>query len=328
MERSHLTRAAKYLADLRRRTVWRRIVSFLSVMVVFCTVYALVLPAITMTRPTICGQEEHRHDAACFAAAAEPAPIDAAVALPRQVCGLESVYPGLLPEERAGFIIHVHDESCYQDGMLICTLPEVPPHVHEEKCYVQERILICGQEEEVCIPDNPVPTEHFHTEACYGGVMSCGQEQSDEAGGHVHTPDCYQQELACGQEETGPADEAGPEEGGSPEDVTGPEEGTAPEDETGPEEAPGPEEGTAPEDETGPEEGDGPEDETGPEEGTDPEGETGPEEGTLPEDETLPEEETGHVHTDECYILGEYVAACGDRRIVHEHVADCRGDFG
>lgn len=328
MERSHLTRAAKYLADLRRRTAWRKIVSFLSVMVVFCTVYALVLPAITMTRPTICGQEEHRHDAACFAAAAEPAPIDAAVALPRQVCGLESVYPGLLPEERAGFIIHVHDESCYQDGMLICTLPEVSPHVHEEKCYVQERILICGQEEEVCIPDNPVPTEHFHTEACYAGVLACGQEQSDEAGGHVHTPDCYQQELACGQEETGPEDEAGPEEGGSPEDATGPEEGTAPEDETGPEEAPGPEEGTLPEDETGPEEGDGPEDETGPEEGTDPEGETGPEEGTLPEDETLPEEGTGHVHTDECYILGEYVAACGDRRIVHEHGADCLNEFG
>ena len=335
MERSHLTRAAKYLADLRRRTAWRKIVSFLSVMVVFCTVYALVLPAITMTRPTICGQEEHRHDAACFAAAAEPAPIDAAVALPRQVCGLESVYPGLLPEERAGFIIHVHDESCYQDGMLICTLPEVPPHVHEEKCYVQERILICGQEEEVCIPDNPVPTEHFHTEACYAGVLACGQEQSDEAGGHVHTPDCYQQQLACGQEETGPEDE-----GGSPEDVTGPEEGTAPEDETGPEEAPGPEEGTAPEDGTGPEEGGGPEDgtgpeegtdpegEPGPEEGTDPEGEPGPEEGTLPEDETLPEEGTGHVHTDECYILGEYVAACGDRRIVHEHGADCRNEFG
>ena len=177
MERSHLTRAAKYLADLRRRTVWRKVVSLLSVMVVFCTVYALVLPAITMTRPTICGQEEHRHDAGCFAAA-EPAPIDAAVALPRQVCGLESVYAGLMPEEHAGFIIHVHDESCYQDGMLICTLPEVPPHVHEEKCYVQERILICGQEEEGCIPDNPVPTEHFHTEACYAGVLACGQEQS------------------------------------------------------------------------------------------------------------------------------------------------------
>ena len=334
MERSHLTRAAKYLADLRRRTVWRKVISLLSVMVVFCTVYALVLPAITMTRPTICGQEEHRHDAGCFAAA-EPAPIDAAVALPRQVCGLESVYAGLMPEEHAGFIIHVHDGACYQDGMLICTLPEVPPHVHEEKCYVQERILICGQEEEVCIPDNPVPTEHFHTEECYAGVLACGQEQSDEAGGHVHTPDCYQQQLACGQEETGPEDE-----GGSPEDVTGPEEGTAPEDETGPEEAPGPEEGTAPEDGTGPEEGGGPEDGTGPEEGggpedgtgpeegTDPEGEPGPEEGTLPEDETLPEEGTGHVHTDECYILGEYVAACGDRRIVHEHGADCRNEFG
>ena len=66
MERSHLTRAAKYLADLRRRTVWRKVVSLLSVMVVFCTVYALVLPAITMTRPTICGQEEHTHTEQCY----------------------------------------------------------------------------------------------------------------------------------------------------------------------------------------------------------------------------------------------------------------------
>ena len=48
MERSHLTRAAKYLADLRRRTAWRKIVSFLSVMVVFCTVYALVLPVLLL----------------------------------------------------------------------------------------------------------------------------------------------------------------------------------------------------------------------------------------------------------------------------------------
>ena len=68
MEQNYLTRAAKYLADLRKRRLWKRIVSGLGTAVVFCTVYALILPAITMTIPTVCGQEEHTHDASCYAA--------------------------------------------------------------------------------------------------------------------------------------------------------------------------------------------------------------------------------------------------------------------
>ena len=38
----------RYKSQQRRR-MWKRIVTTLSVMVVFCTVYALVLPAITLS---------------------------------------------------------------------------------------------------------------------------------------------------------------------------------------------------------------------------------------------------------------------------------------
>ena len=62
MEQNYLVRAAKYLADLRKRKAWRKVVSGLGTVVVFCTVYALILPAVTWARQPDCGQEEHVHD--------------------------------------------------------------------------------------------------------------------------------------------------------------------------------------------------------------------------------------------------------------------------
>ena len=50
----------------RRKRVWKRIVSVLGSLVVFCTTYALILPAITMSESTYCGNEEHSHDENCY----------------------------------------------------------------------------------------------------------------------------------------------------------------------------------------------------------------------------------------------------------------------
>lgn len=38
---------------------WKRIVRVLSCIVVFCTTYALILPAITQEAQAYCGSEEH-----------------------------------------------------------------------------------------------------------------------------------------------------------------------------------------------------------------------------------------------------------------------------
>lgn len=81
---------------------WRRIVTILSCIVVFCTAYALIIPAVTMSRDTACGKEEHTHTEACY---------DENGAL---ICGREE---------------HTHTDACllavreltYEDGQLtIC----------------------------------------------------------------------------------------------------------------------------------------------------------------------------------------------------------------
>lgn len=56
-----------YNVQNRRRHIWKRIVSALACVVVFCTTYALILPAITAESTYICGLEEHSHTAACYA---------------------------------------------------------------------------------------------------------------------------------------------------------------------------------------------------------------------------------------------------------------------
>ena len=60
----------------------------LSCVVVFCTVYALILPAITLERKTVCGQEEHSHTEECYSSDEQ------------LTCGKTE---------------HTHTESCYAD---------------------------------------------------------------------------------------------------------------------------------------------------------------------------------------------------------------------
>lgn len=76
--------------------------TILSCIVVFCTAYALIIPAVTMSRDTACGKEEHTHTEACY---------DENGAL---ICGREE---------------HTHTDACllavreltYEDGQLtIC----------------------------------------------------------------------------------------------------------------------------------------------------------------------------------------------------------------
>lgn len=64
----------------------------LSCVVVFCTVYALILPAITLERKTVCGQEEHSHTEECYSSDGQ------------LTCGKTE---------------HTHTESCYADDKTL-----------------------------------------------------------------------------------------------------------------------------------------------------------------------------------------------------------------
>ena len=78
----------RLLKDKTRLKRWRKLILCLSCVVVFCTVYALILPAITLERKTVCGQEEHSHTEECYSSDGQ------------LTCGKTE---------------HTHTESCYAD---------------------------------------------------------------------------------------------------------------------------------------------------------------------------------------------------------------------
>lgn len=99
----------EYMRRHRLSGRWGKVLTVLACLVVFCTTYALILPAVTLDHETACGQEEHTHTAdACYAK--------------MLVC----------TDESTG---HVHSDTCYAD-VLTCALSE---HQHTESCYAQEK---------------------------------------------------------------------------------------------------------------------------------------------------------------------------------------------
>ena len=63
----YLKKESKYAARRRRNRLWRGIVTGIAAVVVFCTTYALILPAITMeTQELSCGLTEHTHNDDCY----------------------------------------------------------------------------------------------------------------------------------------------------------------------------------------------------------------------------------------------------------------------
>lgn len=168
MKNTLLHQAAKFKLQNRKHKRWQKAVSILACIVVFCTVYALILPALTAEGTPHCGIEEHTHTDECYEN--------------RLICGKEE-----------GEGAHTHTDECYtQEQTLICGLEEGEgAHTHTEECYDEEGNLICGLEEN---------EGHQHTEECYQteNILTCDQEES---AGHQHTAECYERVLTCGKEE-------------------------------------------------------------------------------------------------------------------------------
>ena len=66
MQKTIQSEADVFLVKKRRRRLWTKVVSVLGCVVVFCTTYALILPAITLEGQSVyCGFEDHTHTEAC-----------------------------------------------------------------------------------------------------------------------------------------------------------------------------------------------------------------------------------------------------------------------
>ena len=58
MEESLVTQVTRYLKSQRRRKIGYQVLTCMASVVVFCTVYALILPAITISNELTCGLEQ------------------------------------------------------------------------------------------------------------------------------------------------------------------------------------------------------------------------------------------------------------------------------
>lgn len=190
----------KYSVLKKRRARRRRIVTGLACVVVFCTVYALILPAITMER-SACEIPEHVHTQACYTqvlTVEKTAPV-----CNEQTLDLhkhdDTCYDGAgnLCCGYADFVVHQHDASCYDaDGNFWCPLPEIGVHQHTGSCYTQPAEVHTHTEDCYTVERGELLcTEHVHTEACY--TESTGLVCAEE---HEHEDGCYEtrRELCCG----------------------------------------------------------------------------------------------------------------------------------
>lgn len=155
-------RAETYTKAYRKKKIWKRVMIILVAVVVFCTTYALTLPAITLEkqdRVLDCPVSVHQHTENCYSEVGN------------LVCG------------QADFMVHVHNEKCKdKNENLICRLPEIAAHQHTAACYRTEAVLVC---------DN-LAVLHKHSESCYDNDANliCGQLAVLE---HSHEEGCFVQ---------------------------------------------------------------------------------------------------------------------------------------
>lgn len=192
--------AEKQIIKNRNKKRWKRVVKILSMVVVFCTTYALILPAITLE--SSCQLTEHTHQDSCYKKVVSQEDTNTERKL---ICGQ-----------------HEHSEECWEEEkVLICgkeEVEEVPAgsegteiesesekndgeekavektetHRHDDGCYSVEKKLVCGYD-----------SDHKHSDGCYEletkeEPLTCTNTDAD----HVHTERCYGTwELVCGMEE-------------------------------------------------------------------------------------------------------------------------------
>lgn len=194
--------AEKYTKVHKRKRLRHRVVTVLAGVVVFCTTYALILPAITLEKQ--CDIPEHTHTDACYA---QVTSVEKRV----PVCSAETLEihrhtadcydaDGNPTCGYAEFVVHSHDSRCYDEtGNLWCPLPEIKAHRHTAGCYALPEEHTHAEGCYTSVRGNLVCGEHVHTDACYTetAVLACGLEESEE---HRHDESCYEtsRELTCG----------------------------------------------------------------------------------------------------------------------------------
>ena len=219
MRQDVLRNAEKYTKVHKRKRLRHRVVTVLAGVVVFCTTYALILPAITLEKQ--CDIPEHTHTDACYAqvtSVEKRVPVCSAKTLEIHRHTADCYDANGNPTcGYADFVVHSHDSRCYDEtGNLWCPLSEIEAHRHTADCYALPEGHTHAEGCYTSVRGNLVCGQHVHTDACYEWeqVLSCDlpTDSAEDAQPvlvctkpeivlHRHTPDCFDADgnLICGQ---------------------------------------------------------------------------------------------------------------------------------
>jgi len=183
----------------RRFKRWKKIVTALACVVVFCTVYALILPAITLESDSYCGKEEHEHSEECYK--------EVVVSTEKRlICSKEEVEP------------HTHTDACYEIREVevqVEEIVEVPVEEEEaedetSETSEEEQLAtvdeISEEEQSAAVSESSEASETrtvepktktvIKTEIQEEKVLVCETEETE---GHAHADECYEEVEVPGE---------------------------------------------------------------------------------------------------------------------------------
>lgn len=186
----------------------------MAAIVVFCTIYALILPAITLEKQK---DEDSRETAA-----------EQSLNCTLESLQIHSHTDSCRDEEGnlicgyADYVVHQHESSCYdEEENLKCTLPEIKAHTHDASCYTYPESAESHEHTVACYTSERgelICQQHEHTEECIGENDELNLDMGEETDAfsdiyyedaaeytcgiesdHHHTDACYQwnEVLTC-----------------------------------------------------------------------------------------------------------------------------------
>lgn len=126
--------------------IQHRILTVLSAVVVFCTAYSLILPAVTASADLYCDLEEHTHSEDCYKS---EVPLRG---YSDDTDGADSESGSVLESDSASVSVseHVHISDCYISDEPLCGLEE---HIHSMECESDPDAVETQAEWEELLPD-------------------------------------------------------------------------------------------------------------------------------------------------------------------------------
>lgn len=219
MQKSFWNDVAEYVKNNRYRSVWRKIVQVLCCIVVFCTTYALILPAITMEQKSFCGLEEHVHTKECYELVEVPSELICPLVEIKKIEDDSMAAGGKALQEGEALasnseVITVADatmlnEELSQEEGTVASEAEVPEGQQasvsdgDAGASVAETVNTATESTETEVSAEETVILHTHTEDCYGVPaelpLTCILEEGEE---HTHDFLCYGTwKLVCTKEE-------------------------------------------------------------------------------------------------------------------------------